>query len=82
MSPQPYVFPESASPQLRVIRDYLHCVSIFDFEKMNTLMTEDLVQRMRPASLGVPNKTKAEDLASLAQLRDSLNGKPLEVSKL
>jgi hypothetical protein len=82
MSPQPYVFPESVSPQLEVIRDYFKYVSIFDFEKLSTLMTEDLVQKLRPANLGVPDRTKAEFFAILAQLRDTVNGKPLEVSRL
>ena len=82
MSPQPYVFPESASPQLKVIQDFFKYVTIFDFEKLSTLTTEDLVQKMRPASLGVPDRTRAELFAVLAQMRDSLNGKPLEVSRL
>ncbi|KAH9989175.1 hypothetical protein BJV77DRAFT_964026 [Russula vinacea] len=80
MSPQPYVFPESASPQLKVIQDFFKYVTIFDFEKLSTLTTEDLVQKMRPASLGVPDRTRAELFAVLAQMRDSLNGKPLEIT--
>jgi hypothetical protein len=82
MSPQPYVFPESASPQLEVIQDYFKYVAIFDFEKLSTLITEDFVQKTGPASLGVPDRTKAELFAALAQLRDTLNGVPFEVSRL
>jgi hypothetical protein len=82
MSPQPYVFPESASPQLKVIQDYFKYIAIYDFEKLSTLLTEDLVQKTRPASLGVPDRTRAELFAVLAQLRDSLNGKPFTVSRL
>ena len=81
MSPQPYVFPESASPQLKVVQDYIKYVAIFDFEKLSTLTTEDLVYKMRPASLGVPDRTRAELFAILAQLRDSLNGVPFTVSR-
>jgi hypothetical protein len=81
MSHQPYVFPESASLQLKVAQDYLKYLSIFDLEKLSTLTTEDLTQKTTPASLGVPDRTKAEVFAILAQLRDSLNDKPLEVSR-
>ncbi|KAH9989178.1 hypothetical protein BJV77DRAFT_964028 [Russula vinacea] len=63
MSPQPYVFPESASPQLKVVQDYIKYVAIFDFEKLSTLTTEDLVYKTRPR----------------AWLRDSLNGVPFTV---
>ena len=82
MSPQPYVFPESSSPQLKVIQDYFKYIAIYDFEKLSTLLTEDLVQKTRPASLGVPDRTRAELFAVLAQLRDSLNGEPFTVSRL
>ncbi|KAH9989177.1 hypothetical protein BJV77DRAFT_1069631 [Russula vinacea] len=44
MSPQPYVFPESSSPQLKVIQDYFKYIAIYDFEKLSTLLTEDLLR--------------------------------------
>jgi hypothetical protein len=81
MSPQPYVFPESPSPQLKVVQDYIKFFSAFDLEKLGTLISDNLVHKIVPESLGVPNRTKAEILAFLAHMRGMFNGKPLEVSR-
>jgi hypothetical protein len=81
MSPDPYVFPESASLQLKVVQDYMHSLATFDLNKLATLTTGDFRQITAPASLGVPARTKAEDLEFLGQLRDKLQNKPFEVSR-
>ncbi|KAF8480424.1 hypothetical protein DFH94DRAFT_742758 [Russula ochroleuca] len=80
MSPQPYVFPESPSPQLKVVQDYIKFFSAFDLEKLGTLISDNLVHKIVPESLGVPNRTKAEILAFLAHMRGMFNGKPLEIT--
>ena len=81
MSPQPYVFPPNPSPQLAVVKDYFRCLCEFDLDHLRTLTTDDFTQNVQPLSLDVPTKTKEEDLESLKQLRDSVNGKPLVVSR-
>lgn len=81
MSSSPYVFPEDGSPQLKVVQEYFRCLCTFDLDKLSTLTTDNFTQDVKPLSLKVPQKTKAEDLESLRQLRDSLKGKQLQVSR-
>jgi ketosteroid isomerase-like protein len=81
MSPQPYVFPEFASPQLKVVQDYFKYLSALDIDNLGTLMADDFHQKTAPLSLGVPDKTKAQDLAFLEELKVVLNGQHLHVSR-
>ena len=81
MSPPPYDFPPDGSPQLKVVEDYFRCLCEFDLDHLRTLTTDDFTQDVQPLSLNVPTKTKDEDLESLQQLRDSLKGKHLVVSR-
>ena len=81
MSPDPYVFPESASLQLKVVQDYMTCLATFNLDRLATLTTDNFTQVTAPASLNVPVRTKAEDLEFLGQLRDKLQNKPFTVSR-
>jgi hypothetical protein len=81
MSPDPYVFPESASLQLKVVQDYMNCLATFNLDRLATLTTDNFTQVTAPASLNVPVRTKAEDLEFLGQLRDKLQNKPFTVSR-
>jgi hypothetical protein len=67
------------SSQLKVVRDYFQYLSHWDLDKLSTLTSPGFIQETLPASMGVPTRTKTEDLAFLKDFRDSLNGSPLEV---
>lgn len=81
MSLQPYVFPPFPSPQVKAVQEYLKCVSGFDFEGLSSLMMDNFTLTVSPMNLGVPDKTKDEEIAFLKELQANLDGKPLIVSK-
>ena len=75
------ILPNPNTPQLKVIDTYLKSVATFDLTILKTLTTDDYHLVQAPASLNVPDKTKTEDLAFLENLKESLNGRHLEVSR-
>lgn len=77
MSP---ILPNPNTPSLKVIDNYLSSLSTFNFTVLKTLTTDDFRMITAPASMDVPDRTKAEDLAFLEQLKEQLNGQQLEVS--
>jgi len=82
MSPQPYVFPASLSPQVKAVQGYLKYISEFDIDSMRGLLTDAFTLSVSPASLGVPDKTRAEEFAFIKEMQAKLDGKPLVVSRV
>ena len=76
---QIYEVPHMPSSQLQAVLDYFDCLKTWDFEKITKLSTPYFSQKTLPASLGVPARSKSEDIKYLHTLRDSLKGGPLEV---
>ena len=79
--PPPYKFPEHPPPQLKAVQDYIKYLSAFEFDKLESLTTDNFTQQVAPLSLDVPIRTKAQDIAYLRELQASLKGKPLHVSR-
>ncbi|SRR6266403_3257619 len=77
--PQTYEIPLHPSPQLKAVLDYFDCLKTWEFEKITKLSTSYFTQKTLPASLGVPARSKSEDIKHLHTLQDSLKGGPLEV---
>jgi hypothetical protein len=67
------------SPQVKAVLHYLDQVKVLNLREIEKLFTDDFVQSTRPLSLGVPSRTKEEDLAFLQGFADQLGGRPLEV---
>ncbi|KAF8504875.1 hypothetical protein F5888DRAFT_799734 [Russula emetica] len=78
---QPPIFriPSQPSGQLKVVLDYFNCLKTWDLETLSKLSTSGFTQATLPASLGVPVRSKSEDIEFLHTFRDSLKGAPLEV---
>jgi hypothetical protein len=77
--PPIYQIPTEPSGQLKVVLDYFNCLKTWDFETLSQLSTPGFTQATLPASLGVPVRSKNEDIEFLHTFRDSLKGAPLEV---
>jgi hypothetical protein len=78
--PQPkYQLPPIPSPQLKVVLDYFKCLSRWDLDKLSLLSAPHFIQETLPGSMGIPSRTKSEDIAFLKEFRDSLKSAPLEV---
>ena len=75
------IIPNPNTPQLKVIDTYLKSLSTFDLTVLKTLTTDNFIMITAPASLDVADRTKAEDLAFLEELKEQLNGQHLEVSR-
>jgi hypothetical protein len=78
--PSPYEFPKDPSPQLEVLEKYYAFLSVFDLDNLNTLFTDDFVQKTLPSSLGVSDKTKKDFFAFLGRLQADFKGQNLNVS--
>jgi hypothetical protein len=76
-----HILPSPNTPQLKVIDTYLNSLATFDLAVLKTLTTDDFLTITAPASMNVPDKTMKEDLAFLEELKESLNGQHLEVSR-
>lgn len=74
-----YEIPEAPSPQVKAILHYFDQIRVLNVHELEKLFTDDFVQSTRPLSLGVPSRTKEEDLAFLKGFSDQLGGRPLEV---
>jgi hypothetical protein len=74
-----YEIPKAPSPQVKAVLYYFDQIKVLDLQKIEKLFTDDFVQSTRPLSLGVPSRTKEEDLAFLKGMADQLGGRPLEV---
>jgi hypothetical protein len=74
------IIPNPNTPQLKAIDTYLKSLVTFDFAVLKTLTTDDYHIIMAPASMGVPAKTKDEDLARLEKVKESVKGEELKVS--
>ncbi|KAH9971775.1 hypothetical protein BJV74DRAFT_865523 [Russula compacta] len=75
-----FEIPEHPSPQLKTVLRYLDSVKVFDLAEIKGLFADDFVQSTRPLSLGVPSRTKEEDLAFLGGFSEKLQGRHLEVT--
>ena len=76
---QIYQPPGQPSDQLQVVLDYFDALKVWDFDGVGKLFTPYFTQQSLPASLGIAARTKAEDIAYLHTVRDSVNGEQLEV---
>lgn len=74
-----YEIPKDPSPQVKAVLHYFDQIRVLNLEEIERLFTDDFVQSTRPLSLGVPSRTKKEDLAFLQGFADQLGGRPLEV---
>ena len=70
---------KSPSPPEKAILHYLDQVKVLNLYEIDKIFTDDFVQSTRPLSLGIPSRTKQEDLAFLQGLSDQLGGRPMEV---
>ena len=71
--------PKSPSSQLKTVLRYLDLVRTLDLAELDALFADGFVQSTRPLSLGVPSRTKQEDLAFLGALAEKLKGRRVEV---
>jgi hypothetical protein len=78
---QTYEFPPNPSPQVKTVLAYLKSISDFDLDKLSSLTTDDFTMGVFPMSMGIPDRTKAEELAVLKDTHAALNGKPMSVSR-
>jgi hypothetical protein len=79
--PPVYQIPPNPSRQLKVVLDYFNFLKTWDLETLSQLSTPYFTQVTLPASLGVPIRSKSEDIEFLHHFRDSLKGVPLEVCR-
>jgi hypothetical protein len=79
MSKPNFQWPLDPSPQLRVVFDYLNHLSRWELDEISLLSSANFIKETLPASMGVPSRTKSEDIAFLKELQDSLYNFPLEV---
>jgi hypothetical protein len=56
------------SSQLKTVLRYFELVKTLDTVELGKLFADDYVQSTRPLSLGVPSRTKEDDLAFLRQI--------------
>jgi hypothetical protein len=77
--PPIYQIPNHPSQQLKVVLDHFNNLKRWDFDALSKLSTSDFTQQILPASLASSRRTKNEYIEYLHDLRDSLNGVPLEV---
>jgi hypothetical protein len=77
--PPIYQIPNHPSQQLKVVLDHFNNLKRWDFDALSKLSTSDFTQQILPASLASSRRTKNEYIEYLHDLRDSLNGAPLEV---
>lgn len=80
--PPIYQIPSYPSRQLKVVLDYFNSLKTWDLETLSQLSTPSFTQATLPASLGIPVRTKEEDIAFLHTFRDSLKSAPLEVCNI
>ncbi len=73
--------PKSPSSQLKTVLRYFDLVKVLDLAEIDKLFADDFVQSTRPLSLGVPSRTKEEDLAFLRGFAEKLEERRLEVKK-
>jgi hypothetical protein len=74
-----YQRPHRPSDQMKVVLEYFDKLKVWDFDGISKLSTPGFTQQTLPKSLGLPERTKEEDIAFLHEFRDSLKGAPLEV---
>jgi ketosteroid isomerase-like protein len=67
------------SSQLKTVLRYFELVETLDTVELGKLFADDFVQSTRPLSLGVPSRTKEEDLTFLRGLAEKIEGRRLEV---
>ncbi|KAH9994301.1 hypothetical protein BJV77DRAFT_995991, partial [Russula vinacea] len=77
--PPVYQIPPNPSRQLKVVLDYFNFLKNWDLETLSQLSTPYFTQVTLPASMGVPIRSKSEDIEFLHHFRDSLKGVPLEL---
>ena len=75
-----FEIPKSPSPLLKTVLDYLDHTKTLNLVELEKLFTDDFVQSTYPRSLGVPPRSKEEDVAFLRGLFEQLGGRHLEVS--
>jgi hypothetical protein len=73
--------PKSPSSQLKTVLRYFDLVKVLDLAEIEKLFAGDFVQSTRPLSLGVPSRTKEEDLAFLRGFAEKLEERRLEVKQ-
>ncbi|KAI0263050.1 hypothetical protein BC834DRAFT_971596 [Gloeopeniophorella convolvens] len=72
--------PEHPSPQLKVVLQYLDCLSTWNFDHLSKLTTDGFTQTTLPSSLKVAVRSKADDLSFLKQLQEQLGGSNLQIT--
>ncbi|KAI9448695.1 hypothetical protein BJY52DRAFT_307499 [Lactarius psammicola] len=77
---QHYEVPKEPSPQVKAILHYFDQIKVLNLQEIEKHFADDFVQSTRPSSLGIPFRSKEEDLAFLGGLADQLGGRPLEVT--
>ncbi|KAI9441775.1 hypothetical protein H4582DRAFT_2097074 [Lactarius indigo] len=71
---------KESSPQVKAVLHYLDQIKVLNLHEIEKLFTDDFVQSTRPLSLGIPSRTKEEDLKFLQGLADQLGGRPIEIT--
>lgn len=67
------------SPQVKTVLHYLDQVKVLNLEEIEKIFADGFTQYTRPLSLGIPSRTKKEDLAFLQGLAEQLQGRHIEV---
>ena len=75
-----YETPKAPSPRVKAILHYFDQIKVLNIHELEKLFTDDFVQSTRPLSLGVPSRTKQEDLDFLKGFSGQMGGRPLEVT--
>jgi len=74
-----YEIPECPSPQVKAVLHYLDQVKVLNLHEIEKIFTDDFVQTTQPLSLGIPSRTKEEDLAFLQGLLEQQGGRPIKI---
>lgn len=74
-----FEIPKSPSSQLKTVLDYIDLLKVLNLDELEKLFTDDFVQITLPSSLGVPSRTKQEDLDFLRGLSEQLEGRQIQV---
>ena len=73
--------PKNPSSQLKTVLRYFELIKVLDIVELDKLFADDFVQSTRPLSLGVPSRTKEEDVAFLQALAEKIEGRRIEVGR-
>jgi hypothetical protein len=72
-------FSKQSSPQFNVVEQFYTAVTTWKFDLLESLLSDDYVSKILPASANVPPKNKAEGIQHAKDIGASVNYTPLSV---